>query len=367
MSSHEKPAGILPGGPHRRYNPLTGEWILVSPHRTSRPWLGQTEKTTSPGLPSYDPGCYLCPGNSRAGGKSNPAYPETYVFDNDYPALIPDSASHENKGTKNSLLQAQAESGICRVMCFSPRHDLTMARMNKASIVRVIETWKSQSEELGSLEWINYVQIFENKGSMMGCSNPHPHCQIWASSSIPEEVRKEQKNQENYRREQKKCLLCTYLEEENSACGIRIVTENESFSALVPFWAIWPFETMIVSRRHLQNLSQFSAADVDGLAEILSRLNIKYDNLFQTSFPYSMGIHQSPSDGTPHDEWHFHMHFYPPLLRSATVKKFMVGYELLATPQRDITPESAAEQLQGLSKTHWEERQRKKNKSNDES
>ena len=359
MKSHEKPAGILPGGPHKRYNPLTGEWILVSPHRTSRPWLGQTEKASSPGLPSYDPGCYLCPGNSRAGGEKNPAYPETYVFDNDYPALIPEPGRRENIKIEDSLLQAQAESGICRVMCFSPRHDLTIARMERASIARVIETWKSQSEELGALEWINYVQIFENKGSMMGCSNPHPHCQIWASSSIPEEVRKEQENQASFLREQKKCLLCAYLEEERNAGSDRIVMENESFSALVPFWAIWPFETMIISRRHLRNLSHFSSKEVDELAEILGRLTIKYDNLFQTSFPYSMGIHQSPSDGSLHDEWHFHMHFYPPLLRSATVKKFMVGYELLATPQRDITPESAAEQLRGLSEKHWEEGLRK--------
>jgi len=229
-----------------------------------------------------------------------------------------------------------------------------MAKMEKVSIVRIIETWKSQSEELGTLDWINYVQIFENKGPMMGCSNPHPHCQIWASSSLPEEIRKEQDHQKLYLHEHDKCLLCSCLEEENNSSFNRTVAKNEGFSALVPFWAIWPFETIIISRKHLSNISEFSTTDIGELADILSRLTIEYDNLFETSFPYSMGIHQSPSDGKTHEEWHFHMHFYPPLLRSATVKKFMVGYELLGTPQRDITPESAAERMQELSETHWE-------------
>ncbi|MFH1964558.1 MAG: UDP-glucose--hexose-1-phosphate uridylyltransferase [Acidobacteriota bacterium] len=342
----------ISGKPHKRYNPLTGEWILVSPHRTSRPWLGQTEKTISPDLPAYDPECYLCPGNSRAGEKENPDYQGVMVFDNDFPALIPGGSSSKTGG--NSLCQARTESGICRVMCFSPLHNLTMAKMDKDSIVPIVETWKSQNDELGAMNWINYVQIFENKGPMMGCSNPHPHCQIWASSSLPEEIHREQAKQALFLREQNRCLLCGCLEEERNSSFNRTVVENKGFSALVPFWAIWPFETMIISRKHLSNISEFTSRDTEDLAEILRRLTIKYDNLFETSFPYSMGIHQSPSDGKPHEEWHFHMHFYPPLLRSATVKKFMVGYELLATPQRDITPESAAEQLQGLPEIHWE-------------
>ena len=353
MNKPKNLAGIIPGAPHKRFNPLTGAWILVSPHRTTRPWLGQTEETAPPDLPSHDPDCYLCPGNSRAGGKRNPDYREILIFDNDFPALIPGENLPETAG--NSLFQARTESGICRVMCFSPRHNLTMARMGKGSITRIIEAWKSQNSELGSLSWVNYVQVFENKGSMMGCSNPHPHCQIWASSSLPEEIRKEQENQLLYLQEHGKCLLCSCLEEENSSAFNRTVVENRGFIALVPFWAIWPFETLIISRKHLRNLSEFSRHDIEELADILSRLTIKYDNLFKTSFPYSMGIHQSPSDGESHEEWHFHMHFYPPLLRSATVKKFMVGYELLATPQRDITPESAAEQLQALPENHWEE------------
>lgn len=351
MNNLKNLAGIISGKPHKRYNPLTGEWILVSPHRTSRPWLGQTEKTTAPDLPAYDPECYLCPGNSRAEGEKNSDYEGVMVFDNDFPALIPGGSSSETDGS--SLYQARIESGICRVMCFSPRHNLTMARMEEDSIVRIIATWKSQNDELGRLNWVNYVQIFENKGPLMGCSNPHPHCQIWASSSLPEEIRKEQDNQALFMREQDRCLLCSCMEEERNSSFNRTVVENEGFSALVPFWAIWPFETMIISRKHLSNISEFTSHDIENLAEILSRLTIKYDNLFETSFPYSMGIHQSPSDGKPHEDWHFHMHFYPPLLRSASVKKFMVGYELLATPQRDLTPESAAEQLRGLPEIHW--------------
>ena len=343
----------MSGKPHKRYNPLTGEWILVSPHRTSRPWLGQTEKPAGTGLPPYDPDCYLCPGNARAGGEKNPEYDGTLVFDNDFPALKPGDSDPGVKGS--GLYQVQAETGICRVMCFSPLHNLTLAKMTQGSISGVIETWQAQLSELGAIDWINYVQIFENKGSMMGCSNPHPHCQIWASSSLPEEIRKEQASQERFLLKEGKCLLCSCLEEERKSPAGRIVVENEGFTALVPFWAVWPFETIIISREHLGSLSDFSRENTEHLADILSRLTIKYDNLFKTSFPYSMGIHQSPTDGKTHEEWHFHMHFYPPLLRSATVKKFMVGYELLATPQRDITPESAAEQLQNLPENHWEE------------
>lgn len=340
------------GRPHKRYNPLTGEWVLVSPHRTSRPWLGQTEAEATESIPSYDPQCYLCPGNSRAGGKRNPDYQEILVFDNDFPALLPGVGGRENGA--GALFRSREESGICRVMCFSPRHDLTLARMPAASITRVLKTWKAQAEELGSLEWINYIQIFENKGAMMGCSNPHPHCQIWASSSLPEEIRKEQHHQDRYLQEHGRCLLCDYLDGEREAGPVRIVVENEGFVALVPFWAVWPYETMIISRNHLRDISEFSGSDFLDLADVLKRLTVKYDNLFRTSFPYSMGIHQSPCDGPGHEEWHFHMHFYPPLLRSATVKKFMVGYELLGTPQRDITPEAAAGRLRMLPETHWD-------------
>ena len=355
---------IISEKPHRRYNPLTGEWILVSPHRTSRPWLGQTETPAGSSLPPYDSDCYLCPGNMRAGLKRNPDYQGIMVFDNDFPALVPVDGNSSGISSKG-LYQAGIEAGICRVMCFSPRHNLTLARMDEASIAGIIEAWKFQNEELGGKDWINYVQVFENKGTVMGCSNPHPHCQIWASSSVPEAIHKEQVHQESYLHEEGKCLLCSCLEEEKMSSTDRTVEENREFIALVPFWAIWPFETMVVSKRHLQNISELTEQEVAGLAAIISRLAIRYDNLFRTSFPYSMGIHQCPSDGMDHEEWHFHLHFYPPLLRSATVKKFMVGYELLATAQRDITPESAAEQLRNLPDIHWEGQARNPGRSQD--
>lgn len=329
---------------------LTGEWVLVSPQRTKRPWLGQVERIWEEKLPSYDPNCYLCPGNERAGGVRNPLYTGTFVFDNDFPALLPDIPSAYFE--KDGMLVARAERGLCRVICFSPRHDITLPEMGREEIREVVDTWTDQWEEIGSLSFINYVQIFENKGEMMGCSNPHPHCQIWANETIPVEPSKEQISQLEYMKKNGRCLLCSYLVVEMEE-GKRLVCENEHFVALVPFWAIWPFETLVLSKRHLGSLPELSYEERDGLADILKRLTTRYDNLFEISFPYSMGFHQKPTDGKDHEEWHLHLHFYPPLLRSATIRKFMVGYEMLANPQRDITPERSAEMLRSLSEIHY--------------
>ncbi len=333
------------GNPHRRFNPLTREWVLVSPHRTDRPWQGQVEKSDAPPAPQYDPECYLCPGNGRAGGARNPQYDTTFVFDNDFAALKPDVPLE--RADRRGLLITETESGICRVVCFSPRHDLTIANMDLADLRQVTETWVAQYTELGAREDINYVQIFENRGAMMGASNPHPHCQIWASHSLPNEVAKEQASLWAWREERGGCLLCEY-ESLERATAERVVEENSAFVVMVPFWAVWPFETMIISRRHVTAIDELTAAERDALADILKRTTARYDRLFQVSFPYTMGFHQRPTDGAPHEEWHLHLHFYPPLLRSATVRKFMVGYEMLATPQRDITPEAAAERLRSV-------------------
>ena len=338
--------------PHRRLNPLTGEWLLVSPHRAKRPWQGQVEAASAEQKPAYDPGCYLCPGNARSGGLQNPAYASTFVFDNDFAALLPDSpAGRANAG---GLLVAQAERGMCRVVCFSPRHDLTLAEMTPGEILPVIDLWAEQYEELGARRLIRYVQIFENKGAVMGCSNPHPHGQIWASEHLPAEPAKELLRQRQYLKRHDSCLLCDYLALEVQA-GERIVCENEHCVALVPFWATWPFEAMVLPRRHLGALSEMTGVERQAIADILHRLTARYDNLFLTSFPYSMGWHQSPTDARPHPEWHLHAHFYPPLLRSASVKKFMVGFEMLGNPQRDITPETAAEKLRELSEVHYKQ------------
>ncbi len=339
--------------PHRRYNPLLDEWILVSPQRSNRPWQGQTEKTVREELPAYDSGCYLCPGNERANGEKNPDYQGVYVFDNDFGSLLSDKVDFSVNNS--DFFSIKPERGINRVICFSENHSLTLPEMEKDAIKEVIDVWQQQYDELGSKEFINHVQIFENKGQIMGCSNPHPHGQIWAQSSVPTAVVKTQENLKNYFEKSGRSLLEDYLKKELEY-GERMVLENESFVVLVPFWAIWPYETMIISKRKAGNILEFSEDEKYDLAEIIKDLTIKYDNLFEISFPYSAGIHQSPTDGISHPEWHFHMHFYPPLLRNAEVKKFMVGYEMLAEAQRDITPEQSAEVLKNLSTIHYKSR-----------
>ncbi len=335
--------------PHRRWNPLTAEWVLVSPHRNKRPWQGQTEGSSSETRPQYDPECYLCPGNSRAGGQQNPDYSDTFVFQNHFRALLPDG---DDAGFERGLMRAERETGLCRVICFSPRHDLTLPRMTVDAIRRVVDLWTEQTIELAAMEGINHVQIFENKGAVMGCSNPHPHGQIWAQRSLPNETETELRQMRDHYSRHGNGLLADYLQQELTE-DRRIVCSNDSFVAVVPFWATWPFETLVLPRRRIRSLVELTETERDGLADIIKRLTTRYDNLFQTSFPYSAGLHQAPTDGFDYPEWDFHMHFYPPLLRSATVKKFMVGYEMLASPQRDITPETSAEMLASLSETHY--------------
>jgi UDPglucose--hexose-1-phosphate uridylyltransferase len=336
--------------PHKRLNLLTGEWVLVSPHRTKRPWQGKVEETAPVSMPQYEPSCYLCPGNERAGGLRTPRYYGTYVFDNDFAALLGGSAGGTVK--ENGLLVARGERGVCRVICFSPRHDLTLALMDRGEIGKVVDVWAEQYRDLGAIDFIKYVQIFENRGAIMGCSNPHPHGQVWANETVPDLPAREQQFQTGHRTRTGRCLLCDYLELERSR-GERVVFENDSFTVLVPYWAVWPFETMVVSREHARDITALGAEQKSDLADILRRMGIRYDNLFRTSFPYSMGIHQAPCDGAAHEEWHLHLHYLPPLLRSANVKKFMVGYELLAMPQRDITAESSAARLRECAETHF--------------
>ncbi|HUL35629.1 MAG TPA: UDP-glucose--hexose-1-phosphate uridylyltransferase [Candidatus Eisenbacteria bacterium] len=336
--------------PHRRFNPLTREWVLVSPHRSQRPWQGQVEAAVSETLLEYDPECYLCPGNSRVGGARNPKYERTFVFDNDFAALKPDGPTGEYR--EKDLLLAAGERGRCRVVCFSPRHDLTLARMALADILRVVETWRSEFALLSSQPNIQSVQIFENRGAIMGCSNPHPHGQIWANETISDQLAKEIASFEEYYRKHKSGLLEDYLRLELEKQE-RLVAENDHFVALVPFWAIWPFETMVISRRRISCLMELQDAERMALADILRQITIRYDNLFKASFPYTMGFHQLAAAQESGKAFHFHAHFYPPLLRSATVKKFMVGYEMLAMPQRDITPEAAAGLLKQLPAVHY--------------
>lgn len=336
--------------PHRRFNPLTQEWLIVSPHRTKRPWQGQIEKSGNAELPTYDANCYLCPTNKRVGDSVNPDYKEVFVFQNDFSALqsnIPQGSFNENK-----LLVAESERGICKVVCFSPNHSLTLSRMELSDIKQVVDEWAKQFTELGNIEFINHVQIFENRGEMMGSSNPHPHGQIWASESIPNETAKELISQRKYFEKNGSCLLCDYLKLEKEKAE-RIVCENGFFSVIVPFWAVYPFEVIVVGNNHRSSIDEFDEEEKTAFADILKRITTRYDNLFLTSFPYSMGFHQKPTDDKDYSFTHFHTHFYPPLLRSATIRKFLVGFELLGSPQRDITPESAAERLCELSEIHY--------------
>ncbi|MFI4890192.1 MAG: UDP-glucose--hexose-1-phosphate uridylyltransferase [Steroidobacterales bacterium] len=327
---------------HRRLNPLTGEWVLVSPHRSARPWQGQTETPALAPALAYDPACYLCPGNRRADRSVNPPYESTFVFDNDFPALRPQGpTAHTGVGT---LLQAQGETGRCRVICYTPRHDLTLGQMPVAGIRTVIDTWAAQTSSLGAETFVNAVTIFENRGAIMGASNPHPHGQIWTNDSLPNEMARESTRQADYLHERGTCLLCDYAALELTL-GERIVCVNDEFVAVVPFWAVWPFEVIVMPRRHAVSIDALDAPGRDGFAQILKDLTRRYDGLFDIVFPYTMGLHQRPTDGEAHAGWHLHAHFYPPLLRSASVRKFMVGYEMLAGPQRDITPESAAVRL----------------------
>ena len=341
--------------PHRRYNPLLDEWVLVSPQRSDRPWQGQTEDSGHDQQPSYDPGCYLCPGNLRISGEKNPDYKGVYTFDNDFGSLMKEEVGQHDQTA--DFFAMKPERGINRVICFSDDHSLTLPEMEVSDIRNVVELWQQQYRELGAMDFINHVQIFENKGRIMGCSNPHPHGQIWAQSSIPTLVQKTQNNLKKYLDTHRKSLLEDYIEQELET-GERVILTNEHFVALVPFWASWPYETMVVSRRKISDISQFSEPEKTALAEILKGLTVKYDNVFQTSFPYSAGIHQAPTDGKDHPEWHFHMHFYPPLLRSAEIKKFMVGYEMLAEPQRDLTPEQSAAVLKSLPAIHYKDKDR---------
>lgn len=336
--------------PHRRYNPLSDSWVLVSPHRAKRPWQGQVEKLPPDNRPAHDPDCYLCAGNTRANGEQNPDYSSVFVFDNDFASLLEGTPPGEY--AEGELFRARMERGVGRVICFSPRHDLTIPEMDVPAIRSVVDAWVDEYRSLGAKPFVNYVQIFENKGAIMGCSNPHPHGQIWAQESIPDEPMKKQRAQLAYWNKHGRTLLFDYVEAERKNRE-RVLFENGHFVALVPFWAVWPFEAMIVPKRPMARITDMSHEERDGLAAAYRQLTILYDNVFQTSFPYSAGIHQAPTDNETHPEWHFHLIFYPPLLRSATVKKFMVGYEMLANPQRDITPEKAAEVLRSVSLEHY--------------
>ena len=332
---------------HRRFNPLTGETVLVSPHRLKRPWQGKVE-TLHPAMSlQHDPDCYLCPGNMRANNVVNPDYNELFVFTNDFSALLEDTpAGSRNDG--NGLLVAESEPGICKVVCFTPRHDLTLATMDQKGRVVVVKEWIRQYIELGSHPDIHHVQIFENRGEIMGCSNPHPHGQIWAQRTVPDIPARETERQAAWKKDKGSILLLDYwaLEKSNAE---RVIFENDTWAAVVPFWAVWPFETMLLPKAHRRDLTELSPAEVEGFADALGRMTRRFDNLFGVSFPYSMGLHQRPTDGDAHDGWQLHVHFLPPLLRSATVKKFMAGYELLAQPQRDITAELAAGRLRACS------------------
>ncbi|MFZ4813966.1 MAG: UDP-glucose--hexose-1-phosphate uridylyltransferase [Phototrophicaceae bacterium] len=337
--------------PHRRYNPLRGEYVLVSPHRTKRPWQGQQEKPAVEGRPMHDPKCYLCAGNERANGEFNPHYEHTYVFTNDFAALLPDA--DQPPVPDHPLFIATPVRGTCRVICFSPRHDLTLPELAASDIRQVIDVWGEQVAELGaSYPW---VQVFENKGSAMGASNPHPHGQVWAQDTLPNEAAREDANQRAYYAEYGRPMLLDYAEQE-LARRERVVVENDEWVAVIPYWAVWPFETLLLPRQPVSHLPDLTDLQRDALADALKRLLTRYDNLFEVEFPYSMGWHGAPYNGADPSAWQLHAHFYPPLLRSATVRKFMVGYEMMAESQRDITAEQAAERLASLSDVHYKQR-----------
>jgi UDPglucose--hexose-1-phosphate uridylyltransferase len=341
-----------PSGPHRRYNPLLDEWVLCSPHRLQRPWQGQIEPAPPEDLPAYDPACYLCPGNLRANGARNPSYASTFVFDNDFPALLPYGGPQGGTAEDDGLLRTEPESGVCRVLCFSPRHDLTLARMDAGSIRAVVDAWAEEVTSLGSRSEIRHVQVFENKGAMMGCSNPHPHCQIWATEHVPTGPSRRLAAQQRYLERYGRDLLGDYLARELDEQA-RVVLRSEHWVALVPFWAVWPFETMVIPMRHVPDLPSLGGEERDDLSDLLARLNRRFDNLFRCSFPYSMGWHGRPTDGATHACWRLHASYFPPLLRSASVRKFVVGYELAAEAQRDLTPEAAAERLRAMPDVHY--------------
>ncbi|KAI0670696.1 galactose-1-phosphate uridylyltransferase [Trametes maxima] len=361
--------------PHRRLNPLTGEHVLVSPHRTKRPWLGQTEPPQQANLPEYDPKCYLCPGNTRAGGLQNDKYEQTMIFENDYAAVLPPPGPPAPPAP-HPLLTTEPVQGGCDVICFHPRHDLTLARLATTDIERIIEEWSSIYKRRGAQEGIKYVQIFENKGAMMGCSNPHPHGQVWSLSAVPSLPATELENLKKYSLStppsdaprgplNRACLLCDYVNFEVTVAEAegRVILKNGHWVALVPWWAIWPFEVMLLPyKRHVPSIVHLTPEEKVAFASILSQVTIRYDNLFSCSFAYSMGIHQRPvpptSDNIPEDQdeenlAHLHLHFAPPLLRSASVRKFLVGFELMAEPQRDLTPEQAAQRLRVLPDVHY--------------
>ena len=348
MAGMDDIKGVISEAPHRRFNPLKQEWVLVSPHRNKRPWQGRTEDTTSDTKPPHDPSCYLCAGNTRVNGKVNPDYKGPFVFANDFPALLSDGEPAST--IDDPLFAAETVRGEARVICFSERHDLTLPEMDQHAIRQVVDLWANQLQELGKTH--HWVAIFENKGVLMGCSNPHPHGQIWASDFLPNEIACEDQSQADHQAKHGDNLLVSYAHQE-TADGARTVVENDSWIAVVPFWATWPYETLLMPKRHVLRLTDLTDAERNALSSVLKRLCTRYDNLFETEFPYSMGWHGAPFTEGNHDHWQLHAHFYPPLLRSATVRKFLVGYEMLAEAQRDLTAETAAQQLRDLSETHY--------------